>query len=827
MPQATQDKCDHNGCGIDCPLVKFFPNSNYIPPKYGSSMRLGIGEAGGENENLQREPFVGQSGKWLDNFYRNAGVKRDEINLFNVLPVQPPANNYPTDATARTYISEQDADIVVAHAITEHLIPLLDSKPWERIDAFGDKALEALTKHKGILYWRGSPLPLAISQLKCMVMPTLHPQYVAAHDQPDIPVVINDLKKTCNVPPEFYNVQPTLQDLKEFNADTFAFDLETNPGTGEILLIGIASKPFHCIVAPFNGAYIGEIRRIFSNAKKVFGQNILQFDIPLLKNNGVHLDDTCEIWDIMLMHHLLFPDLAHDLEFIASQFTNKPAWKDADRKSPDYWPLRCARDTDTTLQSGRVLLPMLRMQQLEGLYLNVQMPIALICKGMSDQGFKTDPQRLTEVRAKLEKQLAELELQLPESLRPQTVKVRKRQPAPTGTLGKSGKPVKFIHIEAEEQLIPWRSSDVIEQWLYVELKLPQMLHPKTKKVTTDKNALDRLYSICLRSTADELRKAAVAIGVLRQCRKLSTLLSGFMKEKTVGVGIVHPSVLVHGTATGRLSMSSPNLQNQPEAARYLFVPSHTDWQLISADLSSAENRLTAYFANDTERLSRLATPGFSEHKWNAHILFDVPYEDVVKSSDPDSFYKKAKIVTHGLDKGEGYKRIAATNGLDPLETKHLVDKWKANNWATVKWQQQRAKQAETDGFLVNAFGRKRWFYTEQLYTESLAQDAQSCVADIVFRCMIALMYERIAWPIDRVLKVVQIIKPLPEPAHLLLQVHDSLIVEAPKHMTRQVAEIMHTVMTQPWPELGGMSIPVELEVAEPGASWGECESYKL
>lgn len=1062
-----QESCNQFGCGPGCPLPFYFPKANYVAPRMGSSLRLVIAEAPGETENAERVPLVGTAGKWAQSMYRQAGVRWDELTLFNVLPVQPPQNVFPTDALARSYISESDALKVIDHAIEFHLKPLLASRPWERVDLLGDKALEALTGLKGIFTWRGSPLTLK-GETVPRAIPTLHPAYIA-RDQSMIPVVINDLKKSLVVPPEHYDWAPSLDKVQAFTATEFAFDIETNPATQEIKMVGIASRPFETLVLPWTGPYIKELRRIFGAASRVIGQNLIQFDLPILANNTIHIPNDCHVADIMLMQHLLCPDLPHDLEFIASQFTNKPAWKSLDRDKDYYWQLRCARDVDATLQAYRVLAPSLRMEKLDDLYNLVQVPLARICRLMHETGFKRDPKRLVEVREKLLLEIREGEEHLPEELRTRMVPVRKRQKAPAGTLGKGGKPVKYIHVDAQEEVVPWRSGDVLEHYLYGALKLPVQLHVKTKKPTTDKCldpeariltadlqwvpvkniavgdlliafdeanggrsgrkfriatveakselkepkyrivtdkgelicsqghgflrkrrfnngyctnhvwaeakdltegdqlafflvpweadrtyeggwlsgmldgegcisryhcsfaqkpgiVLDRLkaylalkgYNFSARLRKSGVEEVAVTgenfpglrlfgsvqpsrfiqkcvrflegrrvwgkrsenatvlsveqladtncvgiqtstktiiaegflthntaleklerkcrregkmaeaalLGTLRNLRKASTLVSSFCQEQSEGVSRVHAHFNVHGTASGRLSSSDPNLQNQPETARYIYVPSHADWQLVQLDYSSGENRLTAWAAGDTERQARLAQPGFNEHKWNASQMFGIPIEDVVKDNSKDAPYGKAKRIGHGLNYGMGVQKICNTFDLDFAETKQNVLAWKQINSKTIEWQERTARQAESEGYLQTPFGRKRWFYTASLYTESLSFVPQSTLADVIFRAMIALMYERIGWPLEKVMRIARVAAPLPEPARLLVQVHDSLVFECPRNLTDRVIETVKPVMEQPWPELGGMSIPVEVEVAPPNASWGECKPYK-
>jgi len=87
--------------------------------------------------------------------------------------------------------------------------------------------------------------------------------------------------------------------------------------------------------------------------------------------------------------------------------------------------------------------------------------------------------------------------------------------------------------------------------------------------------------------------------------------------------------------------------------------------------------------------------------------------------------------------------------------------------------------------------------------------------------MISLMYERIDWPLEWVLKVVKVVKKLPDGCLLLAQVHDELVVETETaEQVQPCLDVLREVMTQPWPELGGLSLPIGEAY---GDSWGDCE----
>lgn len=837
MPLKVSDcvACD------SCPLQKLFPDSTFVHPLIVPGGRLAVAEAPGLTESEQGSPLVGPSGAWLfgrldeatgrysGGLYRRAGVDGTTVSRVNCIQCRPPENVFPTDPDARSYISKEDANAAVAHCYREHLLPILRGRAWSRVDLFGDKALRIVAGVEGgIMRWRGSPLPIPDLGPEPRCVPTIHPAAVA-RDQSLLPAVISDLKKSLAVPPEFYSTQPTLEEVQNFVATTFAFDIETDMSTGDITMVGLCSEPYHAICVPPRGAYLTELKRIFRNATQLIGQNCLQFDLPVLLQHGIHISPDAVVWDTMLLQHLLQPDMPHGLAFIGSIFTNKPAWK---HLSGDDEALYNCRDVDVTFQAWRQLRHLLVAEGLDGVYADLAVPLAKICRAMHTTGFRVDPSRIGAVREELTKETLDAETRLPDHLRTHSVPIRRREPAPPGTLGKSGKPVKFVMAAAEETVTPWRSTETVQAFLYTELKLPVQLHIKSQRPTSDKTALSRLANIerkrALTTQGEVAERHALAaryLEAIQKLRKIDELLTTFCKEEMLTCDRMYPHFNVHGTASGRLSSSEPNLQNIPSSARYIYVPSHSDWRLLEVDYSSIENRLTAYFANDTERLARWsADPSFNEHKWMTQMFFGIPYDEVEKSSDTDAPYRKAKIVGHGSNYGMGPNKIAKQFDLDLAETRRLCGIWREVMSKTVRWQEECGRLAKEQGFLRNPFGRKRWFYTDSYFTESLSFLPQSTGADIILRAMVALYHDRIGWPEERARRLCPIVRPMPQGCRLLLQVHDSLVFELPGATADESIATIKRVMEQPWKELGGMSIPIDVKLGAPGASWGEVKT---
>jgi DNA polymerase-1 len=240
------------------------------------------------------------------------------------------------------------------------------------------------------------------------------------------------------------------------------------------------------------------------------------------------------------------------------------------------------------------------------------------------------------------------------------------------------------------------------------------------------------------------------------------------------------------------------------------------WKIVSIDFSGIENRLVAWMAQDQKRLARFAAdPKFSEHRYAAALLMNIDYKDVKKDKDKQSPYAVAKAVVHGADRLLGARKIADKNDLDFQTVKDFMYRWKKEEIGeTVEWQNRIIKQVEKQGWLKNPFGRVGYFYTDRYATKGISFLPQSTAACVIYRAMIALMYERIEWPLEKVKRIVQVAEPLPQPANLLASIHDELVFECPEELVPEVARICKRVMEQPWPELGGLVLPVNIAVGD-------------
>lgn len=274
-------------------MRRLFPDNPFVAPQYPNVnkdlVRLVVAEAPGSEEAVAGVPLVGGSGRIFDKLLSKIGIDRAGLTVANCIQCQPPGNVFPTDHAARKYISKEEGALAVAHCWNKHLEPLLNSRDWKRIDLLGDKPLRLVARRRdGIFNSRGSSLVIDRSEGHSPVkgLATLHPSYLM-RDQIYLPVAANDLKKSLDVDPEDYLPFPSLEDVRNFTATTFAFDIECPKykwlgDKAPPEMVGLCADKGKAMCVPIKGPYIPELRRIFINAKEIIGHNALQFDIPRL-----------------------------------------------------------------------------------------------------------------------------------------------------------------------------------------------------------------------------------------------------------------------------------------------------------------------------------------------------------------------------------------------------------------------------------------------------------------------------------------------------------------------------------------------------------------
>lgn len=902
----------------NCP-INHVTGDHWTPPALiPASDILLVGEASGEEEILQGRGFVGPSGSWLNNMLAKAGIRRDFCSTANVIGCRPPDNVFPGDPKWK-YTSRTAACEAINYCTKQHLWPAVGAKEWRRIIAIGDPALQALTGRKGILVWRGSPLPLRGDNSRVRVIPTLHPSYLA-RDSKYVSVAISDFRKTLQVPKEIYELYSTPSGLVGSFPKRFAFDLEWD-ANGDISLCGVSDKLYSCRVAGWAGEVAAAARQLFEEATDLIGHNIIGADTVMFEKLGWTIK--ARMHDTMLKQHLLQPDYKHDLGFVASVYTNKPFWKGKGHEEedeygeivdtkvqwktwdqPDATPRKLggyggcssadeayrlynARDTDASFQINEALDIGLLQWKLDGVYWNVSVPAAFICRDIAAKGVRVDTARVREMRKTLTSEIDKLDKRLPEGLRSYEVAITKQIEAPPNTYKPKTKICKgsrkIPHEPKEfEFTSPDTSQECPECGKILEAgklgTLKRIKVPGTKLIipwNSSQQVTKYAKSVGLKPRFDRKRGSEAADSLARKgwsksnpefkivdrLKEFSTLRNNFAKEDLTRVQRMFFNLLVHGTAEGRFASSGKrrgidlNIQNQPATFRRIYIPDTPNNAFAELDYSGGENWLTAFLANDTERLARLAQPGYSEHLHLAQTLFGLspntskneakawcrncgtttgevdgePGPCSICSHLGQDLYDVAKHVNHGGNYGMTYvKQKEYCDALEcyfsEAEHKNFIKLREAMNPGTTLWQAQTIALAKRDGFLRNPFGRMRWFSSRFGSTQALAFLPASTLADIIIRAMIAHYPSR--FPKECEALGLKLTKDLLPGCDIRIQVHDSLVLHGPADVLKDQLPITKALMEQPWDELGGFRLGVEVKLGAPGASWGELEKWK-
>jgi uracil-DNA glycosylase family 4 len=899
------DFCD--GCPIG------HVTTGYVPPQYGTGNELWVGDKPSGTDAAEGKPFVGGAGPWLNSLLKVSKISRTSLNVVNAIGCACPSNIHPLDREW-VWTSRETARAGVEYCQRNHLQPVIDKKKWTRIVSLGEHTLPTLTPRSGLQLWRGSALPLRGRMNEGVrVMPTYHPDYVM-RDANVFTEVSRDLRKPLTLPPENYNLYPSINDVRAFDSTEVSFDFEWDY-SGNVTLCGLSGRAHEALVVAWCEPYITEVRRILESAKVLIGHNLIGAELSYIQKWGWDIS-RAELVDTMLLHHLVQPNARHSLAYVASVFTNKVFWKGKGEEqeddngqftgggsqwktwnSPEAIPvgsggyggcrdgdeafrLYNARDTDGTLQCVQPLTNAIRKYGLERVYRNVSIPVAYLCADMAEAGLKVDNARVVGLRDEITSKIAELEVQLPNGLlpyeepctiqvaappntyKPKTKKCKGKKKLGTahdsvdvlftspgivncpvcgvgidsGTLSEC----KVVRVPSTKRIVPWNSNDQVLEYART-LNVNLDLKTKSGRTAADKKAR-KVWG-----------REHVEFTLVDHLKKLNTQKNSFAKPGLKYVERVYFNLLPHGTSEGRLASSGrrrgqivydkvgnpifegkdmvtvtdPNIQNQPKMIRKLFLPDQPDWGILDLDIVQGENRITAYLAKDFERLERLNTEGYDEHSDLASRCFK---RSVEKGGPYEYLRQIGKKINHARNYGMGVNKMQAELALEGYnytrtDVADMIEEWKKMNAGTAKWQDETIALAQRQGYLVNAFGRKLWFSSRDFGTKALAFLPASTLADCMLRAMIAIhanRFERECFELG-----LSRVCVLPEPWRLAVQVHDSLVLMGPHETHQQVAGMVADVMTQPWRELEGYSLGVDLSYSGCGGSWGDSKGMKL
>ena len=309
---------------------------------------------------------------------------------------------------------------------------------------------------------------------------------------------------------------------------------------------------------------------------------------------------------------------------------------------------------------------------------------------------------------------------------------------------------------------------------------------------------------------EELRTAhPIVENVLkyRQYTKLnSTYVDGLLKT-IASDGRIHTCFKQTETRTGRISSTEPNMQNIPvrtelgSRMRKFFIADDNK-VLLDADYSQIELRVMAHLCGDENMISAF-TNNEDIHTSTAAQVFDMPKEMVTPE-----MRSAAKAVNFGIIYGIGAFSLSKDINVSVYKAKKYIEDYLSKYPKVKQFMDNTVKSAEETGFVSTMFGRKRRI-PELSSSNKVLQAAgrriamntpvQGTAADLIKIAMINV-YNRL--------------KKENLDAHLILQVHDELIVESSDADCEKAKRILQEEMQN----VCKMRVPLSVDVNE-GASW--------
>ena len=339
----------------------------------------------------------------------------------------------------------------------------------------------------------------------------------------------------------------------------------------------------------------------------------------------------------------------------------------------------------------------------------------------------------------------------------------------------------------------------LSEVLFADLGLPtQGIKKTTRGYSTGAKELEKLQN---------LHPIVPKITEYREAAKLLSTYIIPMPDLADESGRIHTTFTQNVTATGRLSSQNPNLQNIPvrtEAGKRIregFIAPQGK-VLVSADYSQFELRLAAVLAHD-QNLTDDFNHDIDIHTKTASEAFGVPMDEVTKNQR-----RAAKVINFGILYGMSVRGLADAAKMPYQDAKQFIENYFTLRAPIKNYLDQILKQAREEGFVETLYGRRRPTPDVQSSSFVIRQAAERAAENMPIQGTEADLMKRAMINVD---------KNLPAGAELIMQVHDSLIVECDKNIASEVAKILRREMENVAPEL---SIKLATEVTT-GSNWGE------
>lgn len=449
--------------------------------------------------------------------------------------------------------------------------------------------------------------------------------------------------------------------------------------------------------------------------------------------------------DLSLAHYLLQPDMRHTPDAIAPLYIGTSLTADP-KKNP---LLHACEEAMVALNVTDTIEKEVEKAGMASLLFDIELPLVRVLADMEIAGVRIDKAALAHAQASMEKRLETIENDIYQL---------------AGCKFNVGSPAKV--------------GEILFDHLQLDTKAKKT---KTGQYSTSEEVLEKLAP-----------KHPIINLILkyRQLRKLiSTYLAALPAAINPATGKVHTNYNQAVTATGRLSSSSPNLQNIPvrdeegKLIREAFIADENSL-FLSADYSQIELRLLADFSND-EIMLEAFREGKDIHAITAAKIYHKPQEEVTADER-----RHAKTANFGIVYGISAFGLANRLNIPRSDAKEIIDNY-FHTFPTVQhYMSQSVESARENGYVQTKLGRRRPLPdinsrnpVVRGYAERNAINApiQGTAADVIKVAMIRIYDE---------------IKRRGLRSQMIMQVHDELNFNVPENEIGEMQELVSRLMQE-------------------------------
>ncbi len=299
---------------------------------------------------------------------------------------------------------------------------------------------------------------------------------------------------------------------------------------------------------------------------------------------------------------------------------------------------------------------------------------------------------------------------------------------------------------------------------------------------------------------------AAQIERYRELTKLKSTYLDVLPQAIADDGRIHTTFDQDVTSTGRLSSSSPNLQNIPTRSKQghmikqaFIAPKGR--VIVNADYAQFELRLAAALGHDDDMIQMFADPKNDIHTMTAAQAYGISPEDVTPEQR-----RHAKVINFGILYGMSAKGLSDSTGMSMKQASEFIKKYFAARQPIKDYLDATLNKARTLGYVETLFGRRRYTPDVKLSNPVARAAAERAAMNMPIQGTEADLMKMAMLKVERI-----------DGASQIMQVHDSIMVECDESDVERVAREMKDIMENIYPELG---VRLLVDVKH-GHSWAE------